>query len=114
QYLERRFGMLCRLCASLAFSLQMTLYMGIVLYAPALALSAVTGISINWSIISIGVVCTFYSTLGGMKAVLITDVFQSLLMFAAVFAVITQGVRDFGVRDIFKIAGEGNRLEFFK
>ncbi|XP_069944325.1 putative sodium-dependent multivitamin transporter [Cherax quadricarinatus] len=113
EYLERRFGMLCRLCASLAFSLQMTLYMGIVLYAPALALSAVTGISINWSIISIGVVCTFYSTLGGMKAVLITDVFQSLLMFAAVFAVITQGVRDFGVRDIFKIAGEGNRLEFF-
>ena len=39
--------------------------------------------------IMIGVVCTFYSALGGMKAVLMTDVFQSLLMFAAIFSVIS-------------------------
>lgn len=113
EYLERRFGLLTRTTASLAFSLQMTLYMGIVLYAPALALSAVTGISLQWSIIAVGLVCTFYSTLGGMKAVLVTDVFQSLLMFAAVFAVITRGVIDHGVSNIFKIAREGERLEFF-
>lgn len=61
-----------------------------------------------------GVVCTFYSALGGIKAVLITDVFQSLLMFAAIFAVITRGVMDFSVGEIFRIAEEGNRLEFFK
>ncbi|KAK3880727.1 hypothetical protein Pcinc_014799 [Petrolisthes cinctipes] len=113
EYLERRFGSLTRTCASIAFSLQMNLYMGIVLYAPALALSAVTGISLNWSIVTVGLVCTFYSTLGGMKAVLITDMFQSLLMFAAVFAVLTRGVMDFGVSKIFSIANEGGRLEFF-
>ncbi|XP_071550555.1 putative sodium-dependent multivitamin transporter [Panulirus ornatus] len=113
EYLERRFGLLTRTCASLAFSLQMTLYMGIVLYAPALALSAVTGISLNWSVIMVGLVCTFYSALGGMKAVLMTDVFQSLLMFAAVFAVITRGVMDYGFGNILKIADEGSRLEFF-
>lgn len=73
-----------------------------------------TGISLQWSIIAVGLVCTFYSTLGGMKAVLVTDVFQSLLMFAAVFAVITRGVKDHGVSNIFKIAKEGERLEFFK
>ena len=39
--------------------------------------------------IMIGVVCTFYSALGGMKAVLMTDVFQSLLMFAAILSVIS-------------------------
>ena len=50
--------------------------MGIVLFAPALALSAVTGLNKIVSIISVGIVCTFYSTVGGMKAVLITDVFQ--------------------------------------
>ena len=37
------FGLATRLAASMAFSCQMILYMGIVVYAPALALSAVTG-----------------------------------------------------------------------
>lgn len=57
----------------------MVLYIGIVLYAPALALNAVTGLNKIASIIAVGVVCTFYSTIGGMKAVLITDVFQVLV-----------------------------------
>ena len=54
----------------------MVLYMGIVVYAPALALQAVTGLNQVVSIVVVGLVCTFYSTIGGMKAVLITDVFQ--------------------------------------
>lgn len=66
------------------------------------------------SILTVGFVCTFYSALGGMKAVLITDVFQSILMFTAIFAVITRGVMDFSVGEIFRIADEGDRLEFFK
>ena len=41
--------------------------------------------------LSVGLVCTFYSTLGGMKAVLMADVFQALLMFGSVFSVIFMG-----------------------
>nr|CAD7452229.1 unnamed protein product [Timema tahoe] len=113
QYLEIRFGATTRLCTSLAFSLQMVLYMGIVLYAPAIALEAVTGISKTVAILSVGIVCTFYSTIGGMKAVVVTDVFQSLLMFAAVFLVIIKGAIDVGgLGEIWRIAKEGYRLEF--
>jgi len=76
QYLELRFGQVTRLAASISFSLQIILYMGIVLYAPALALEAVSGLSKTLSVWTVGLVCTFYSTMGGMKAVILTDVFQ--------------------------------------
>ena len=59
----------------------MVLYMGIVLHAPVLALSAVTGLSYLASILVVGAACTFYSVLGGIKAVLATDVFQGSVEF---------------------------------
>lgn len=120
----------------------MILYMGIVLYAPAIALEAVTGISKTNSILIIGnvavikyllmprkklnstykfliaflgLVCTFYSTIGGMKAVLVTDVFQSLLMFAAIYSVIVcAAIHAGGIQPIWDRARQGGRLEFFK
>jgi solute carrier family 5 (sodium-coupled monocarboxylate transporter), member 8/12 len=114
QYLEKRFGAETRLSASIAYTLQMILYMGIVLFAPAIALEAVTGIDRTIAILAIGVVCTFYSTIGGMKAVLVTDVFQSILMFAAIFAVIiTAAIHAGGLGPIFKAADEGGRLELW-
>ncbi|XP_018799916.1 PREDICTED: putative sodium-dependent multivitamin transporter [Bactrocera latifrons] len=113
EYLELRFGYASRLCASLAYTIQMTLYMGIVLYAPALALEAVTGLNQNFSVILVGVVCTFYATLGGMKAVLITDIFQSLLMFVSVFSVIIFATIKAGSwGEIWRVANEGGRINF--
>lgn len=114
EYLEKRFGKTTRLCASLAYSLQMILYMGIVLYAPALALEAVTGLDKVTAILSLGIVCTFYSTIGGMKAVLFTDVFQSILMFAAIYSVIIcAGIKAGGLGPIWASAENGDRIEFF-
>ncbi|KAJ8973158.1 hypothetical protein NQ317_017109 [Molorchus minor] len=110
EYLEKRFGKTARLAASLSYTFQMALYNGIVLYAPALALEALTGISRLAAILSVGLVCTFYSTVGGMKAVLMTDVFQSLLMFVAVFSIIIFAIIDKGsITEIWRIAAEGNR-----
>ncbi|XP_017051208.1 putative sodium-dependent multivitamin transporter [Drosophila ficusphila] len=113
EYLERRFGQATRLSASLAFTLQMVLYMGIALYAPALALEAVTEIPRSTAIVVIGLVCTFYSTLGGLKAVLITDVFQSFLMFAAIYAVIVvSAIKAGGFGPIWEVAVERGRVHF--
>lgn len=112
EYLERRFGQATRLSASLAFTVQMILYMGIALYAPALALEAVTNIPRSWAIVVIGLVCTFYSTLGGLKAVLITDVFQSFLMFAAIFSVIAvSAIKAGGFAAIWEMAVERGRIQ---
>lgn len=113
EYLQKRFGTPTRLLASVAFFLQLLLYTGVVLYAPALALEATTDISRSLSVIGIGLVCTFYSAIGGIKAVLITDVFQSALMIIAVITVIVTAAVDVGgLGRIWEIADEGSRLEF--
>lgn len=115
QYLQKRFGNETRMVASFAFLLQLLLYTGVVLYAPALALEATTGISTTLSIVIIGLVCTFYSSIGGIKAVLITDVFQSVLMFVAILTVIvTAAVNVGGLDEIWRIADQGKRIEFDK
>lgn len=60
-------------------------------------------------------VCTFYSTIGGMKAVLVTDVFQSLLMYAAVFSIIIwESINQGGLAEIWNIAARGNRTDLLK
>ncbi|XP_011686236.1 PREDICTED: putative sodium-dependent multivitamin transporter [Wasmannia auropunctata] len=112
EYLEKRFGIRARMMASFLFWIRLLLLSGIVLYAPSLALEVTTRMSKTASIIIIGLVCAFYSSLGGIKAVVITDVFQSLLMFAAVFLIIGVAASDVGLEQIWEIARQGQRLEF--
>ncbi|XP_072045269.1 sodium-coupled monocarboxylate transporter 1-like isoform X2 [Amphiura filiformis] len=112
EYLERRFNKVIRIAGMLTFFLQMVIYMGIVIYAPALALSAVTGLHLWGSVIAIGVVCTFYTTIGGMKAVLWTDVFQVTVMMMGFLAVIIQGsINVGGIGRVFDIARDSGRLD---
>lgn len=68
--------MIARTTASLLYSVQVLIYTGVILYTPAMALVVLTGLSVEKSILLVGIVCTFYSTIGGMKAVIVTDVFQ--------------------------------------
>ncbi|XP_050591200.1 putative sodium-dependent multivitamin transporter [Bombus affinis] len=115
EYLEIRFGVGARLLASTANFLQLLLYTGIVLFAPSLALEATTGLSGNMSIVLIGLICTFYSTVGGIKAVLITDVFQAVLIFTALFCILSIAANDLdgGLSNVWSIAQEDGRIEFF-
>ncbi|CAF0763466.1 unnamed protein product [Adineta steineri] len=113
EYLEKRFDRKVRMCASFAFSFFMLIYMAIVLYAPALALSQTTGLNIWLSVVSIGVICTFYSSVGGMKAVIWTDVLQALVILVGLLATIIQGfISNGGVKQTFSKASRGGRIEF--
>lgn len=88
QYLEMRFHPLVRTIASLICIVQhLAGRMSIVLLLPALALSAVTGISVVACILLMGLITTIYTVLGGMKAVIWTDVLQVFVMVGgALFA----------------------------
>ncbi|KAM6321178.1 sodium-coupled monocarboxylate transporter 1-like [Aegotheles albertisi] len=92
EYLELRFNKYLRLCGTVLFIIQTTLYTGIVIYAPALALNLVTGFDLWGAMVATGVVCTFYCTLGGLKAVVWTDVLQVGIMVAGFSSVIIRAV----------------------
>ncbi|KAJ8002508.1 hypothetical protein DPEC_G00159630 [Dallia pectoralis] len=88
------------------------LYTGVVVYAPALALNQVTGFNLWESIFATGIVCTFYCTLGGLKAVVWTDAFQMVVMVVGFLTVLIQGTkRAGGVASVWDVAKTGNRLD---
>lgn len=112
QYLDYRFHRYCRRLGSIVFIIQMTLYMAIVVYAPALALSQVTGINLYLSVCLICFVTMFYTTLGGMKAVLWTDTLQVLIMYVTmVFIVIYGSIEVGGFGYVWEKALESGRAE---
>ncbi|XP_004676541.1 PREDICTED: sodium-coupled monocarboxylate transporter 1 [Condylura cristata] len=114
EYLELRFNKYVRLCGTILFIVQTILYTGIVIYAPALALNQVTGFDLWGAVVATGVVCTFYCTLGGLKAVIWTDVFQVGIMVAGFASVIIQAVVvQGGIGNILNDAYNGGRLNFW-
>lgn len=59
--------------------------------------------------------CFSFPFQGGLKAVLWTDVFQSMLMFCALLSVIIKGSMEVGgFGEMLSIAEKGGRLNFFK
>lgn len=112
EYLEMRFSRPVRWLGSATFILQMCLYMAIVVYAPALALAQVTGLNVYLSVSLICFVCIFYTTLGGMKAVLWTDALQMVIMYASMLFVIIKGAVDVGGFEyVWQKNVEGDRAE---
>uniref|UniRef100_A0A8C0FTA2 Solute carrier family 5 member 12 n=1 Tax=Bubo bubo TaxID=30461 RepID=A0A8C0FTA2_BUBBB len=100
-------------CFHELFLLQI-LYTGIVVYAPSLALNQVTGFDLWGSVVATGIVCTFYCTLGGLKAVVWTDAFQMLVMVAGFVTVLIRGTTlNGGSTKVWEDAYEGSRLNIF-
>lgn len=111
QYLELRFSKAVRICGTLTFIFQMVIYMAVCVYTPALALNAVTGFELWGTVLVTGFVCTLYTAIGGLKAVIWTDVFQTGVMFAGQLAVIVVGVyQTGGVSEVWTKVWEGNRI----
>ncbi|XP_061609959.1 solute carrier family 5 member 6a isoform X4 [Phyllopteryx taeniolatus] len=111
EYLELRFNKTVRICGTVTFIFQMVVYMGVVLYAPALALNAVTGFDLWGAVLAMGLVCTLYTSLGGLKAVMWTDVFQTVVMFAGQLAVIIVGAHQAGgIAEVWRKAVNGSRI----
>lgn len=89
EYLERRFGPVTRTLTSLTFLLSRCLAFAVVLYAPAVVFSAMTGHDITLMVIVTGIVTTAYTVAGGVGGVVWTDVKQMVIIVVGIVACLT-------------------------
>ena len=116
EYIGHRFGAPGRYASSALFILARVGWVGVVIYAPAIALSVVTGLPLWGAILLMGAVATAYTFLGGVSADIWTDVIQFFIMIGgAVWLCVTliDRVPD-GVSGIFAIAAETGHLKVFE
>uniref|UniRef100_A0A182W0T7 Sodium/solute symporter n=1 Tax=Anopheles minimus TaxID=112268 RepID=A0A182W0T7_9DIPT len=114
QYLEDRFSPAVKKFVTFTYVLNIYLILPIFIFIPALAFSQVTGINIHLINGIVCGVCIFYTMLGGIKAVVWTDVVQGMIMFVSCFLVVAIGVaRIGGLSEVYERAAAGDRLEIF-
>jgi SSS family solute:Na+ symporter len=111
-HLESRFGPWARLYALICYLLTQLVRVGAILYLVALALSPLLGWD-EWTIILLtGVLVTVYTLLGGIEAVIWTDVVQSIVLTGGMVVcvvLILSGMPE-GPGQVFSIALEHDKF----
>jgi SSS family transporter len=112
EYLEKRFNVALRLFGGIAFCLMQLGRMGIVLFLPAVALATVTDFNVYTCILVMGIFCTIYTVLGGIEAVIWTDVIQVfVLMGGALLCVVVIALKvEGGLIGIVDIGRQANKF----
>jgi SSS family transporter len=112
EYLRIRFNQRVKLLGSLTFVLFQVSRLGIVIYLPALVLSAVTGINIFVCIIGITVITTAYSVSGGIEAVVWTEVMQVVVLLGGALMALIFMANSLpgGFGQLFTEAAESNKF----
>jgi sodium-coupled monocarboxylate transporter 8/12 len=114
EYLDRRFDARVHGIVALLYVLRICGHLGLAVYAPALAIQAITGWPLWQSIVCTGLAATLYTALGGMKAVIWTDTLQFLVLCGGIVLVLAWAVAAVpgGMRGAWEIAAAGGRTHF--
>jgi len=112
EYLEKRFSLTIRLLGSISFILFQVGRMGIILLLPSLALNVVTGMNVFLCISLMGFISLIYTLMGGIEAVIWTDVIQVVVLLAgAIVALVLIMTRiDGGISGIYEMAAENHKF----
>lgn len=115
EYLEKRFNLPVRIYGSAAFILFQVGRQAIVLLLPSIALATVSDFDVSTCIILMGVLCVIYTVMGGMEAVIWTDVAQTFLLIGSAlvsFALIAFGTEG-GLAGFWSTATANNKFHMF-
>ena len=116
EYLGRRFGLPAQLIGSGLYCIYALGWMGTMLYAVALTLKTVMGLTNTQYylvLVGIGAFATGYTVVGGLKAVIWTDVLQALVLGGAITAVmfLAVGRIDGGWSNFWSIAAQHSKFK---
>ena len=113
-FLEERLGSWGRIYAALAFVLYMIGRVAVILYLASLLLSTFVSWNIAVVIIVIGLITIIYTLLGGMEAVIWTDVMQSVIMIVGIlFCAVSLSIHVFsGPEPLIQAAIDNNKFSF--
>ena len=110
EYFEKRFDWRVRALASGLFICWRLFWMAAALFASAQIMSRLTGFPLTLAILAGGVIAAVYTALGGMKAVMWTDVLQFFVLFGAIVLCVCSC----GFGTAFQIAaGEGRLVPWY-
>ncbi|MBN2301538.1 MAG: sodium/solute symporter [Lentisphaerae bacterium] len=105
EFLEKRFDQRVRRLAAALFVVWRMTWVSVILYATAKLLSSMLNIDFRVIILMIGSLTIAYTMLGGMRAVIWTDVAQGAIIMAALFSgIIVVSIRGDGFFGVFSLA----------
>ena len=113
EYFQLRYGNnIVRFLAVCLGIVYYTLYMGIVLYGTSLALQSAAGLPFWSTLVVFASAAALYTSIGGIKAVIWTDVFQTIVMIAGITAVLVKTTAEAGgSANVFNVSR--SRFNFF-
>lgn len=116
-YMERRFGKASRVVISGVFLVSQALTSAAILYATSLVIQFITGIDVKTSIVIVTVIALIYTMMGGITAVIWTDVIQAGVLFvgASIIFFALLGELPAPITDVLASLGEAgktNALDF--
>lgn len=111
-HLEHRFGVWARTYAVVCFLLTQLARMGSIFFGIALTLQALTGYDVATIMWVMGICIIFYTVLGGMEAVIWTEVVQAVIKSAGAVIILILIINDMpgGVSRIIEIGQRENKF----
>ena len=115
EYILLRYGRSARAVVSGLFVLGRLGWLGIVIYAPAMAMSVASGIPLWLAVVLMGLLAVTYTVLGGLSAVIWTDVVQFIVLLGgAIWLLGTLVVHvPGGASGVLHAAAEAGKFEVF-
>ncbi len=114
EYLEQRFGLAARLYGAVSFMVLRVVDLGFTMLLTAVAVEVMTGWNLYWVLLALGGFTLSYTVVGGVEAVIWTDVAQGVILFAGALVIlaIVLFLPPGGPAAVLSTAYEGGRFSF--